>query len=263
MKILNKYILLGGFPITFNNTLKTIYQPRIKEIYKSGTTISKLIRPYLLIKTNYDVLNSDGRPLLFFFDFCTKVNEQNKKLFVNIEFIQSLSLLYKVRIEIIHIIKLRDSFCLRVLNDKGEEIGLVSDDNLLELVEVVLVLFDVKIKDTTMHGDKAVIDEFERKRREYAMKKRKKEMAKHKDDNYDELEDEKSEVNFYNKMNFIIHQQAMIDYDRVFDMTVWQMQNSYNILESKLISDRYVDSGSIQYKADDFVDWINKTKFKI
>ena len=64
-------------------------------------------------------------------------------------------------------------------------------------------------------------------------------------------------------INFVVHQQTVVDYDKVMNLTVWQLKNSYSTLMLKTATNRYIDSGSIQYKLEGKVnDWIEESKYK-
>ena len=62
--------------------------------------------------------------------------------------------------------------------------------------------------------------------------------------------------------NELIHINNEYNYDKVLNMTIWQIKNSYSILTVKNAQDNYVNSGSVQWKAEDFPDWRKETKIK-
>ena len=257
---LNKGILLGGLPIHFNNPLNVIYQPKLNEIYSNNMMITEFSRPFSLIRMNQKYFEETKRPLMFFLNFCDKIRQENG-MRVDVEFIKALSLLYKTKIDNIRVAQITDSIILNILNNDGREIGIITDENLIELADTVLQMMDMKIvTETKLIGEKEVVDKFEQRRREYAEKQRKK---REKQGIKEELAgDEENELVFYNMINYIIHQQEFIDYNSVMNMTVWQMRNSYESLSNKALTDRFVNSGSVNWKADGFVNWVEKVKYK-
>lgn len=259
---LNKGILLTGLPIEFKNPLKVIHQPRINEIYSAGLSISDFMKPFTMIALNKEGFEIAEYPLLYFFKITEKLRVETKWN-VEVDFFKALSLLYRTNITNIKVLKTTKSIIIKVSDDEGHELGLITDENLLELTHTVLKMLDVVIdhKKEVVHGDKETLDKFEQRKKEYEAKKRQKLIDK--GINPDFVDAEKDELGFYNMINFVVHQQTVVDYDRVMNLTVWQLKNSYSTLMLKTATNRYIDSGSIQYKLEGKVnDWIEESKYK-
>ena len=259
---LSKGILLTGLPITFKNPLKKIHQPRLNEIYSAGFSISDFMKPFTMIELNKEGFKLAEFPLLYFFKITEKLRVESKWN-VDVDFFLALSLLYKTNVGNIKVLKTTKSIVIKVLDDEENEIGLITDENFLELTSTVLKMLDVIVshKEEVVQGDKETLDKFEQRTREYEDKKRQNLIDK--GINPDFVDAEKNEIGFYNMINFVVHQQTVVDYDKVMNLTVWQLKNSYSTLMLKTATNRYIDSGSIQYKLEGKVnDWIEESKYK-
>ena len=259
---LSKGILLTGLPITFKNPLRTIHQPRLNEIYSAGLSVTDFMKPFTMIELNKEGFEIAEYPLLYFFKVTEKLRVETKWN-VEVDFFKSLSLLYKTNIANIKVLKTTKSIIIKVLDDEENELGLITDENILELTHTVLKMLDIIVdsKKEEVQGDKETLDKFEQRKREYEAKKRQKLIDK--GINPDFVDAEKDEVGFYNMINFVIHQQTTVDYDKVMNLTVWQLKNSYSTLMLKMATNRFIDSGSVQYNPDGKLkDWVEESKYK-
>ena len=150
----------------------------------------------------------------------------------------------------LELLEFEDSIVIAI-KESDEIKYLIDDDNFIDLCEAVMDMFKIKVEKQdadldTLNAPPEVIEKIRKGRKAFREKQREK----------------KNNLEFFDMCNELIHINNDYNYDRLLNMTIWQIKNSYTILTVKNAQDNYVNSGSVQWKADNFPDWRKETKIK-
>ena len=244
MSVKPECLLFGG-NIRFNNLLGEISQPRLKDYIERDMTINDFISPFYLIASANVENDGIDKPLLSLIAINVQLSKEGRDTILD-KFLVSLSMLYKgFKLEML---EFEDSIVIAI--KKSDEIKyLIDDSNFIDLCNAVMDMFKIKVEKQDADLDlldapPEIIEKIKKGRRELREKQR----------------EHKNNLEFYDMCNELIHIDNKCDYDKLLNMTVWQIKNSYAILTVKNAQDSYVNSGSVQWKADNFPDWRKETK---
>ena len=244
----NPSLLLFGKDIKLSKWLGTIHQPTLAEILDKGLDVNDFISPFYLI-VSASMREELDRPLLVLLAISAELSKQGKEPILD-KLLTSLSMLYN-NAEI-QMYEMEDSIALGILDSDGIKY-IIDDENFMELCEVVLEISNIDIVNEDADLDELdappeIIEKIREGRRKFREKER--------------LEGKKKGLEFCDMCNELIHINNTYDYNSILNLTIWQIKNSYKILTVKNAQDSYINSGSVQWKAEDFPDWRKETKIK-
>ena len=239
--------LLFGSNIKLNGLLGEIVQPKLKDFLEHDMAINDFISPYYLIASANVENGGIEKPLLSLLAINLQLSKEGRDAILD-KFLVSLSMLYKgFKLELL---EFEDSIVIAI-KESDEIKYLIDDDNFIDLCEAVMDMFKIKVEKEDADLDlldapPEIIEKIRKGRKEFRAKQREK----------------KNNLEFFDMCNELIHINNEYNYDKVLNMTIWQIKNSYSILTVKNAQDNYVNSGSVQWKAEDFPDWRKETKIK-
>ena len=239
--------LLFGSNIKLNGLLGEIVQPKLKDFLEHDMAINDFISPYYLIASANVENGGIEKPLLSLLAINLQLSKEGRDAILD-KFLVSLSMLYKgFKLELL---EFEDSIVIAI-KESDEIKYLIDDDNFIDLCEAVMDMFKIKVEKEDADLDlldapPEIIEKIKKGRKEFRAKQREK----------------KNNLEFFDMCNELIHINNEYNYDKVLNMTIWQIKNSYSILTVKNAQDNYVNSGSVQWKAEDFPDWRKETKIK-
>lgn len=239
--------LLFGSNIKLNGLLGEIVQPKLKDFLEHDMAINDFISPYYLIASANVENGGIEKPLLSLLAINLQLSKEGRDAILD-KFLVSLSMLYKgFKLEML---EFEDSIVIAI-KESDEIKYLIDDDNFIDLCEAVMDMFKIKVEKEDADLDlldapPEIIEKIKKGRKEFRAKQREK----------------KNNLEFFDMCNELIHINNEYNYDKVLNMTIWQIKNSYSILTVKNAQDNYVNSGSVQWKAEDFPDWRKETKIK-
>ena len=246
MSVKAESLLFGG-NIKLNGLLGEIVQPKLKDFIEHDIAINDFISPFYLIVSAYVENGGIDKPLLSLIAINIQLSRDGRDTILD-NFLVSLSMLYKgFKLEML---EFEDSIVIAI-KESDEIKYLIDDDNFIDLSEAVMDMFKNKKKKEDADLDlldapPEIIEKIKKGRKEFRAKQREK----------------KNNLEFFDMCNELIHINNEYNYDKVLNMTIWQIKNSYSILTVKNAQDNYVNSGSVQWKAEDFPDWRKETKIK-
>ena len=211
----SEYYLMSGTPIILNNNLGKIFQPKIIDFINMGTTIEEFAQIFCVRLDIIDVKDEDLEQLksvlkdfdLFFLDEdSTSLNK----------LIECLKFLY--RTEKIYLSKKRQ--CI-LINDEI----ILNRDNFTYLADVILNMLCME-KPKRRKKERKYADDYRQKIWEKMQR-------------YRQEKEEKDRLSLLDIVNIVVHHGAYIDYDKVFNMTYYQLINSYTTLMGKTNYEEY------------------------
>lgn len=249
---------MSGLPIDFSSEgLGVVNQPKIKDFISSNLEISEFSHPFLLnkemiLKRNEGVdsaLSDVGRlKFLFIYDEITR----EKRAIEGTEgivdtLVRCLKILYNTN----SVMVLSTVFSIVV----GEDI-LINDSNfplladlVVEMMRIDIVEMRKRIEDNRRREEEEknnpMLKEIRKREREFLARKK-----------------EKDELTLIDLANIVIHSQSVFDYEKVFNFTVYQLKNSYEIVinkETYMVNLLHRISPNFQ-PTDDFKLWEEKAK---
>lgn len=229
-----EYFYLSGLPIDVRHKgLGVIRQPKLIDYINRGMEMSTFSHPFVLDKEMIINKNEEiekaledvgGLKFLSIYNELTKESnkERNQKGIIEL-LIDSLSLLYDIND--INDFEYMSTLPAIVIKSKGV---LITDDNFSYLAKLVVEMLRIDIEEMR----KRIREErklAEQEENEDPLLKRFREMEK----KFKEKTGKNEENSFFDLINVVVHGQELIDYDRVFNMTVYQLKNSYNTIIKK------------------------------
>lgn len=209
MRLENYYLF--GLPIPLEKyNLGTIYQPRYLDLINKKMELSDFIRPFFLnelIHKKYSEMVKEVGEIVMLMVF--DAQKQYKDHFEVIgTLIEVLKMVYQT--DNIRFIEHSATFIIdnKIVIDK---------DNFNIFSKVIMEMTRSKFEIKEEEEDNEILDEFERRRLEYEKK------TKKKNDGLSMLE----------IANVLVHSQDVIDYDKVLNLTIYQIKNSYEALQRK------------------------------
>lgn len=205
-KIKLENYLISGLPINLGS-LGIITQPKIRDIISNNIELNSLLEPFLIspelvgIKKDNPLFNEIKTFDLFFVEDMKIREHLLLELLIN-----SLKIIYSVELDNI---KLEDYSI--IIDDKY----IINRDNFDILQEVILSMFNQELPTPTKpqqyksEAHRRVIEKMNRKREEARRRK---------------------ELHLCDFINIVTHVNGYIGYDKVLDMTYFQLLNSYSTL---------------------------------
>lgn len=210
----SEYYYLSGAPIKLGQNLDTIYQPRIIDFIKNDITVEEFAQIFCVRVDIIDVNDSEMHKLLailkdfdlFFFDESSSIQK----------LIRCLKILYKT-----------DNIYLSVDNQTiliNNEI-ILNRDNFTYLSDVVLNMLAME-KPKKKKKERKYKDDYRQKLWEKMQR-------------YRQEKEEKERLTLLDLVNMVVHHGTFVDYDKVFNLTYYQLINSYLTLMGKTNYDEY------------------------
>lgn len=215
---------MSGLPIDLSDKkLGVIHQPKVRDFILNKMDIPYFSHPFLFDKSMLlnkkdsidDLINGLGKlSFLIIYNDITSID--NEKEGVLDLLVQALKILYKTD----------DVMAMKTISKIVIDGKIIIGDEELEfLSELVVEMLRIdkedmlkKIEDKNKQDvQDALMNEFDRRAKAYSEKNGK----------------NKKEFTIMDMVNVIVHSQGVIDYSRAFDMTVYQLRNSYETLIRK------------------------------
>lgn len=253
-----EFYYMSGLPVDFSNEgLGVIHQPKIKDFILSNLEISEFSHPFLLnkemvLKRNEGVdeaLSDVGRlKFLFIYDEITRAKRELDgtegivdtlvrclKMLYNTDSVMVLSTVFSIVVG--------DSV---LINDSN--FGLLSD-LVVEMMRIDILEMRKRIEENRKREEEEknnpMLREIRRREREFLARKQ-----------------EKDELTLIDLANIVIHSQSVFDYEKAFNLTVYQLKNSYDLVikkETYMVNLLHRISPNFQ-PTDDFKLWEEKAK---
>lgn len=226
---------LSGLPIPLQYNLGKIFPLNIRYMFENNIDYDEFVRPFLIRIDLFD-FKVDG--LCDFDLFFSSFNESDELLNLLID---KLKILYRT-----DNVKAISSIRIIIVNDKI----MINRENYTYLADVALeMMYATKIK------PKKTQSKYKNKYLQATWEKLQK---------YRKKEEEKKSLQLSDILNTLIHISNNFDYDKVLNLTYYQVMNSYITLTKKIGYDEfmmYKTSG--QFKIEQNVKhWSNETKIK-
>lgn len=205
----SEYYFMTGIPVKLNYNLGEIHQPKLFDYMEKDITVEEFAQPFC---ARVDVVDfGDDEKIegllkkikdfdLFFIDKGVMLDK----------LINSLSILYK-----------KDDIKLDMYNQRI----LISDDIIIDR-DNFTYLADVVLNMLCMEKPKKEV-----KKRKYKDDYRQKlweKMQRYRAEN-----EKKNAITFLDIVNFVVHSNSVIDYERVYRLTYYQLINTYTTLMNK------------------------------
>lgn len=231
-KVNMEYFYMLGVPINLEDrNLGIIYQPTLRDFINNGVDITSFSHPFLLDKEmvlNREQgvdkhLNNLGRlQFLIVYDECTKESRKKTGEKGILEYlIDSLKLIYKTNdIQIIPTIS-------SIVVDKK---FVITDENFDYLSKLIIEMTRINVNEMKKRIEEERKSKLEDKEEDPYLK-RFRELERQ----YKKGKEEKKDFSLLDMINIVIHSQSVIDYDKIFNLTVYQLKNSYDVLINKEI----------------------------
>lgn len=236
----SEYYYMTGLPVKLSHDLGEIHQPKLFDFMENDITIEEFAQPFCARVDAIDF--GDGGKLkdilktvkdfdLFFVDKGAMMDK----------LIKSLSMLYKT--DEIHL-DVRNQ-CILI----GKSI-VVNRDNFTYLADVVLNMLCME-KPKKKENKRKYEDDYRQKLWE--------KMQRYRAEN-----EKKNAVAFLDIVNFVIHSNSVVDYERIYNLTYYQLINTYTTLMNKMGYEEYMMyKTSGQFKMDSEVKhWGTQSKVK-
>lgn len=236
----SEYYYMTGLPVKLNHNLGEIHQPKLFDFMKNDITVEEFAQPFC---ARIDVVDfGEGEEvetlLKMLKDF--DIFFVGKSAMVD-KLIKSLSILYKT--DKIHLDL--ENQCILI---DGSII--INRDNFTYLADVVLNMLCME-KPKKQENKRKYADDYRQKLWEKMQRYR--------------LEKEKKNaVTFLDIVNFVVHCNSVIDYERVYNLTYYQLVNTYTTLMNKNGYEEYMmyrTSGQFKLE-NDVKHWGIQSKIK-
>lgn len=226
-KIGLEFYYMSGLPVPVEG-LGKIYQPRLRDFIDLGLDISDFSHPFLIDKQMIFNMNKDldevlekiGRlKFLFMYDSSTqekRLENGTKSIIENLT--DSLKVLY--RTENITVIEMINAIIV-------DNQVIITDDNFDMLAEVVIEMLRIDVKEM-----RKKIEE-RRKREEMERLDPRLKAFREAEEAYKRKASKDDDFTLLDIANVVIHSQSVIDYEKVFDLTIYQLKNSYEVAIKK------------------------------
>lgn len=225
---------LTGMPILLKDGLGTIHPFTIRYMIENNLDYGEFMRPFLIRKDLLEDMPDD----IYDFDlfFITSNSEEMMENLVN-----SLKILYKTED-----VKVMNTIKIILINNEI----IIKKENFTYLADVILeMMYATRVK------PKKRIQKYKNPQLQATWEKLQR---------YREKEEKKKELNMADIMNMLIHINSTFDYDKVLNLTYYQMMNSYLTLMRKDSYDEFVMyKTSGQFKIEkDVKHWTVESKIK-
>lgn len=224
-----EYFYLSGLPINLEKEgLGIIHQPRVKDFVLSGIDISSFSHPFILSKDMIadrnegvdNALSELGRlKFLMVYDELTKATRKLTGQLGIIDLLkQALKMLYKT-----DNITVMSTISTIIVDGKV----LINDDSFEILSTLIIEMLRIDIEEMKKKIEK------ERKDKEDESDPWKKLFKEREKEYQEQTKKDKKEFSILDIINIVVHSQDSVDYDSVFNLTVYQLKNSYEVLIKK------------------------------
>lgn len=226
-----EYFYLSGLPIDVRHKqLGIIHQPKLIDFLNKGLEMSTFSHPFLLNKEMIVNRNEEmeealaglGRLkfLVVYDNLTSRSREDSKQKGIIDLLVKSLSLIYKT--EDVVVMETLPAIVI------GRDV-LITDENFDYLSDLVVEMLRIDIVEMR----KRIEEERKRKENEEEEDPLLK-LFRQKEKEFKEKTNKRDDENsFFDLINVVVHSQGVIDYERVFNMTVYQLKNSYNTIIKK------------------------------
>lgn len=234
MMNLETYYLMG-LPIPLQYKLGTIYPPTIKYMLENNVSYDDFLKPFLIRVDILEKPNDSIKDLDLLF---SKVGDTNS--LINL-LVDSLKIIYKTEN-----IRIHEEICIITIDDKF----MIHRDNYTYLADIVLeMMYVTRVKPSkkeTKYKNKQLQETWEKLQK------------------YREKEKKKKELKLVDILNMLIHVNQDFNYDKVLNLTYYQVMNSYITLSKKEGYNEYMmykTSGQFEM-GKDLKHWSLETKVK-
>lgn len=255
---------ISSYALLFNETidlesygLGVIKQPTLGDLVKYDLHLGDFVSPYYIERIKRKDIGEFPLTHLGLLDL--QLQKENKPS-VMAKLLISLSILYDIEISNIGMDNMDGQLLILIPNkdyDKDKKITkdnikyyILDDSNYSTFSDLVLKLCKVTI---TKEMDDSDIDEMDASEevKELFRQGRAEQRARQ--------QQNKDNVEFPDMCNELIHMLSPIDYYKILDWSIWQIKNSHTIMSVKNVQESYINSGSVQWKADNLPNWKEQT----
>lgn len=214
--------------------LGIIHQPTLLELLNEEINISEFVYPFYMAES----ITKEGKApidnilfLLMQLDTLTQNNES--KLLERLR--KSLKLMYQT-----DNIEMKTSIGAIIINDDI----VIDEDNFQVLSKIVLemTMTEVKLEKKKDKVQEKLIEEMERRKKKFEKEYK-----------------VKSEMDYVDMFNLIIHMLPDVDYSRLKSWTIYQVKNTYKTLTERYNYETCVNAGAL---SKDIKDWRSKLRIK-
>lgn len=212
---------ISGLPI--KSQLGTIYQPIIRELFEKDINYLKIASPFIMMEKL--IRRSEGsvieivQEVFYTYELCRVVNikDKNKMILSDIanEYFKSLKFLYDAD---------NVYYCLdtmSILIEKDKDVLKINVNNITILHNIIFDMFQLDVDDFIKQEEpkpeNELQKEFRRLREEHEKNKKEKD----------------GELNLHKIINYVIHNSSQFTYEDVFNMTIYQLINTFKMYKSK------------------------------
>lgn len=212
--------------------LGIIHQPTLLELLNEGLNISEFVYPYYMA----ELLQMEAKaPIDNFLFLLLQLDNLNEDSHLLNRLNKSLCLMYKT-----DNIKIKVNIGAIIIDDNI----VIDDDNFLVLSKIVLemTMTEVKIEKKKDKVQAKLLEEMERRKKQFEKEYK-----------------VKSEMDYVDMFNLIVHMLPDIDYSKLKSWTIYQVKNTYKILTERYNYEICVNAGAL---SKDIKDWRNKLRIK-
>lgn len=211
----SEYYYMSGMPIKLGQGLGKIFQPKLIDFINNDTSIEELAQIFCVRLDIIDVSQEDIQKLMTVLkDFDLFFLDEDKTSLNKL--VHYLKFLYKT-----------DNVYLSV--DKQ---CILIDDNIILNRNNYTYLADVVLNMLCMEKP-------QKKKKERKYEDDYRQQLWEKMEKYRQQKEDKDKMSFLDIVNVVVHHGTCVDYDKVFNMTYYQLINSYTTLMGKTNYDEY------------------------
>lgn len=212
--------------------LGTIHQPTLLELLNEEINISEFIYPYYMTESIQQEAKAPISNMLF---LLIQLDSLNRDSDLVERLRKSLKLMYRT-----DNIEIKANIGAIIIDDNI----VIDEDNFLVLSKIVLemTMTEVKIEKKKDKVQEKLIEEMEKRRKKFEKEYK-----------------VKSEMDYVDMFNLIVHMLPDIDYSKLKSWTIYQVKNTYKILTERYNYEICVNAGAL---SKDIKDWRNKLRIK-
>lgn len=212
--------------------LGTIHQPTLLELLNEEINISEFIYPYYMTESIQQEAKAPIPNMLF---LLIQLDSLNRDSDLVERLRKSLKLMYRT-----DNIEIKANIGAIIIDDNI----VIDEDNFLVLSKIVLemTMTEVKIDKKKDKVQEKLIEEMEKRRKKFEKEYK-----------------VKSEMDYVDMFNLIVHMLPDIDYSKLKSWTIYQVKNTYKILTERYNYEICVNAGAL---SKDIKDWRNKLRIK-
>ena len=227
------YFFGEDIPLNIYN-LGTIHQPTLLELLNEEINISEFVYPFYMAESIKKEAKTPIDGLLFLLMQLDTIT-QNKDNNLLERLRKALKLMYQT-----DDIEIKTNIGGIIIDGKI----VIDEDNFQTLTKIVLemTMTEVKIEKKKDKVQEKLLEEIERRKKKFEKEYK-----------------VKSEMDYVDMFNLIVHMLPDINYDRLKSWTVYQVKNTYNILTERYNYETCVNAGAL---SKDLKDWRSKLRIK-